>query len=100
MPWLILIDFAPITSHVKVESSPALMEAGPALKAVMMGIFDEVTVSVADAVELPALLEAVSTYLVVEPGDTFCVPVNDTGPISGLIETDVAPATLHDNVAA
>ena len=75
------------------------MEAGPALKVVMIGIFNEVTVSIADAVELPALLEAVSTYLVVEPGDTFFVPVTGTGPISGLMETNVAPATLHDNVA-
>ena len=94
-----MIDFAATTSHVKVESSPAFMEAGPALKVVMMGIFEEVTVSSADAVELPASLEAVSRYLVVEPGETFCVPVNGTGPISGLIETDVASATLHDNIA-
>ena len=99
MPWLILIDFAPITSHVRVEGSPALMEAGPALKVVMMGILDGVTVSSADAVELPASLEAVNRYLVVEPGETFFVPFNDTGPTSGLIETDVAPATLQDNVA-
>ena len=99
MPWLILIDFAPITSHVRVEGSPALMEAGLALKVVMMGILDGVTVSNADAVELPALLEAVSTYLVVEPGDTFFVPVDGTGPTSGFIETDVAPETLHDKIA-
>jgi hypothetical protein len=94
-----LIDFAPITSHVKVESSPELMEAGLALKVVMIGAFDEVTVSVADAVELPALLEAVSTYLVVEPGDTFFVPLDDTVPISGSMETDVEPVTPQDTVA-
>jgi hypothetical protein len=94
-----LIDFAPITSHVKVESSPELMEAGLALKVVMIGAFDEVTVSVADAVELPALLEAVSTYLVVEPGNTFFVPLDDTTPISGSMETDVEPATPQDTVA-
>jgi hypothetical protein len=94
-----LIDFAATTSHVRVETSPELMEAGLALKAVMIGAFDEVTVSVADAVELPALLEAVSMYLVVEPGDTFFVPLDDTVPISGAMETDVEPVTPQDTVA-
>ena len=94
-----LIDFAPITSHVNVDSSPEIMEAGLALKVVMIGAFDEVTVSVADAVELPALLEAVSRYPVVEPGDTFFVPLDDTVPISGSMETDVEPVTPHDTVA-
>lgn len=99
MPPLILIDFAPIISHVKVDSSPELMESGLALKVVIIGAFDEVILSVADAVELPASLVAVSVYAVVEAGDTLSVPVKDTGPIPGLIETDVAPVTLHDNVA-
>jgi hypothetical protein len=75
------------------------MAAGPALKLVMIGAFDEVTASVAAAVELPALLEAISTYLVVEPGDTFFVPLDETIPISGSMETDVEPATSQDTVA-
>ena len=64
----------------------------------MIAAPDAVTVIVADAVELPALLEAVSVYVVVVPGVTFFVPVNATVPISGPIVTDVAFATLHDNV--
>ena len=99
MPWLILIDFALMISHVRVEISAELMEAGLALKVVMIGVFDEVTVIVANAVELPALLEAVSTYLVVEPGDTFFVPLDDTVPISGSMEADVEPVTPQDTVA-
>ena len=84
--------------HVRVELSPALMEIGLALKAVMIGTLDFVTVIVADRVEFPAPLEAVSVYVVVKSGDTLCVPVGDTGPIFGLMETDVAPVTFHDNV--
>lgn len=99
MPWLILIDFAPITSHSRFVDSPDLIEDGLALKVVITGALDILTVMVADAVELPAPLEAVSLYTVVEAGDTLFVPVNDTVPTSGLMETDVAPATLHDNVA-
>ena len=75
------------------------MEPGLALKVVIIGAFDKVTFSVVDAVELPASLDAVSVYAVVAAGDMLFVPVNCTVPISGLIETDVAPATLHDNVA-
>ena len=82
-----------------METSPELMEAGSALKVLMIGAFDEVTVSVAAAVELPAPLEAVSTYLVVEPGDTFFVPLDETVPISGSMETDVEPVTPQDTVA-
>ena len=38
-------------------------------------------------------------YLVVEPGDTFSVPLDDTVPIPGSMETDVEPLTLQDIVA-
>ena len=48
-----------MTSHVRVELWPELMEAGLALKEVMIGALDFVTVTVADAVGLPALLDAV-----------------------------------------
>jgi hypothetical protein len=99
MPGVILIDVEPVTSHVSLELSPALMETGLALNVVIIGTLDVVTVTVADAVELPASLEAVSVYAVVDPGVTFCDPVGDTVPISGLMETDVASVTLHDNVA-
>ena len=99
MPGVILIDVEPVTSHARLELSPALMDAGLALKVVMIGEPDIVTVTVADAVELPASLEAVSVYVVVEPGVTLCDPVDDTVPMSGLMETDVAPVTFQDNVA-
>jgi hypothetical protein len=99
MPWLILIDVEPETSHVRVETPPALIVVGLTLKVFIIGAPAAVTVIVAVAVELPALLEAVSVYVVVAPGATLFVPVNDTAPISGLMETDVASATLHDNVA-
>ncbi len=98
MPGVILIDVEPVTSQARLELSPALMEAGLALKVVMIGAPDIATVTVADAVELPASLEAVSVYVVVEPGVTLCDPVGDTVPISGPMETDVASVTLHDNV--
>lgn len=32
-------------------------------------------------------------------GVTVCEPLDDTVPIVGLIETEVAPATFQDNVA-
>jgi hypothetical protein len=99
MPGVIFIDVEPVTSHARFELSPALMEAGLALKVVMIGELDVVTVTVAEAVELPAALEAVSVYAVVEPGVTLWDPVGDTAPISGLMETDVASVTLQDNVA-
>jgi hypothetical protein len=60
MPGVILIDVEPVTSHARLELSPALIEAGFALKVLMIGELDIVTVTVADAVELPAPLEAVS----------------------------------------
>jgi len=31
-------------------------------------------------------------------GVTVCEPLDDTVPILGLMETDVAPVTFHDNV--
>lgn len=65
----------------------------------MIGAPGFATLIVADAVGLPALLDAVSVYVVVKPGDMLCVPVDDTVPKSGLMETDVAPITFHDNVA-
>ena len=58
-----------MTSHVRVELPPPTREVGLALKANMTGVFDLVTVIVASAVELPALLEAVKAYLVVISGD-------------------------------
>ena len=86
-------------SHASVELWPPLINSWLALKVVMIGALDFVTVSVASAVGLPALLEAVRVYVVVKDGATLCVPVEDTVPISGLMETDAAPVTLHDNTA-
>ena len=88
-----------MTSQVRVELSPALMESGLELKANIIGALDSFTVTIADEVALPALLEAVNVYVVVEPGVTLLVPVEETVPISGLMETDVAPVTFHDNLA-
>ena len=46
-------------SHIRAELWPPLINAWLALKVVMIGALDFVTVSVANAVGLPALLEAV-----------------------------------------
>jgi hypothetical protein len=74
------------------------MEVGLALKVAMTGIPAAVTVTVVEDVESPMLLVAVMIYVVVEEGDTALVPEEDTAPMPGLMETDVAPVTLHDNV--
>jgi hypothetical protein len=74
------------------------MAAGLALKVLIIGAPDVAVVTVAVAVELPALFEAVSVYAVVARGVTVAVPLGDTLPTSGLIEIDVAFVTFHDNV--
>jgi len=94
-----LIDVAPITSHVSVACLPEPTVDGLAEKIDMIGALVILTVSVADLVELPASLEAVSVYVVVSWGDTSLLPLGSTLPISGLMETDFALETPHDRVA-
>ena len=95
---LIETDVAPLTSQVRVATSPAAIEVLSAAKVVITGLPAVFTVTVTGAVVLPAPLVAVSVYVAVEAGDTVFVPVDETLPISGLMETDVAPATSHDSV--
>ena len=59
----------------------------------------DATVTVAEAVTLPETLVAVSLYVVVFAGETVrdVLPVTVPTPLS--IVTEVAPLTLHDNVA-
>lgn len=58
-PGVILTVVAPVTVHDSVVLSPAVMDAGLVVKAVMTGKPAVEIVTVADAVELPALLVAV-----------------------------------------
>lgn len=97
-PGVILIVVAPVTVQVSVVSLPAVMDVGLAVKVVMTGMPAAVTVTAAVAVELPALLPAVRVYVVVEEGDTDFVPEVDTVPTPWLMETEVAPLTVHDSV--
>lgn len=89
---------APVTTHVKVELSPVLIDVGLAVKAVMTGMPAAVTETVAEAVESPALLVVVRVYVVVEDGVTATLPEDDTIPTLGLMDTDVARETFHDSV--
>jgi hypothetical protein len=56
------------------------------------------TFTVAVAVTLPLLFVAVNVYVVVAVGVTSLVVVPVTTPIPWLIDSEVAPVTLHDNV--
>ena len=97
---LIETDVAPLTSQVRVAASPAVIEVTSAVKVVITGLPAVFTVTVTDPVVLPVPLVAVRVYTVVEVDDTVLVPVDETLPISGLIETDVAPVTPHESVEA
>lgn len=56
---VMLTVVAPVTVHVSVVLSPAVMDVGPAVNVVMTGMPAAVTVTVAVAVVLPRLLPAV-----------------------------------------
>jgi hypothetical protein len=58
-----------------------------------------VTETVTDFVVVPSLFVAVILYVVVELGDTSCVPDEDTSPTPWFIETVVAPDVAHASVA-
>jgi len=51
------------------------------------------------AVTVPSVLPAVSSYVVVDVGDTDWDPVDDTAPIPGVMDTDVASVTVQWSVA-
>ena len=59
-----------------------------------------VTVIVIDFRADPDILLATSAYAVVVPGDTILLPLEKTVPISGLIETELAPVTAHCKVTS
>jgi hypothetical protein len=56
------------------------------------------TVIVCDPLAEPNRLLASSVYLVVVLGDTVLVPLDDTVPMPGMMETDDTPVTFHCNV--
>ena len=81
-------EVAPVTFHDNVADCPAVIVPGLELKLLMAGLLGAVTVTVAQAREEPDKLEAVSVYSVVLSGFTACEPLDDTVPMSGLMETD------------
>lgn len=95
---MILTVVAPVTDHVSVVLSPAVIDVGLAVNVVMTGMPAAVTVTTAVAVVSPALLPAVRVYVVEEDGDTDFVPEADTVPTPWLMETEVAPLTAHESV--
>ena len=58
-----------------------------------------VTVIVIDLRADPDIFLATSVYVVVVSGDTVLVPLEETVPMSGLIETELAPVTSQCKVA-
>jgi len=88
MPGLIETEVAPVTFHDSVADCPAVMVPGLALKLPTAGLLGAATVMVAQEREEPDKLEAVSVYSVVSSGFTVCEPLDDTGPMPGLMETD------------
>jgi hypothetical protein len=59
-----------------------------------------VTVIVIDLLADPDILLANSVYVVVVSGDTALVPLKETVPIPGLIETEFAPVTSQCKVVS
>ena len=59
-----------------------------------------VTVIVIDLRADPVILSATSVYVVVVSGDTVLVPLEETVPIPGLIETELAPVVSQCKVAS
>lgn len=88
IPGLIETEVAPVTFHDNEADCPSVIVPGLALKLLIAGLLGAVTVTVAQAREEPDKLEAVSVYSVVLPGFTVCEPLDVTGPMSGLMETD------------
>jgi len=59
-----------------------------------------VTSIVIDLRTEPYRLPATSVYVVVVPGEIVLVPMEDTVPMPGLIETEFAPLTSQCKVAS
>ena len=96
---LIETEVAPATSHDNVADPPEVMAPGLTVKLLMEGALGTVTVIVADFRAEPEKLVATSVYVVVAVGDTATIPLDDTVPIPGVMDTPVAPVTSHCNFA-
>ncbi len=92
-------EVAPVTLQDNVADSPEVMVPGLTVKLLMDGSLGMVTVIVVDFCAEPEKLVATSVYVVVAVGDTATVPLDDTVPISGVMDTPVAPVTSHCNFA-
>ncbi|MHB8086377.1 MAG: hypothetical protein ACYDHZ_11180 [Dehalococcoidia bacterium] len=88
-------DVASVTFHDSVADPPALIVPGLTAKLPREGGLGLITVIVVDPLAEPDILVAVSVYVVVVAGDTGIVPLDDTVPTSGLMDTPVAPVTSH-----
>ena len=97
-PGLIDTEVAPVTFQDRVELCPPWIDGGLAVKASITGLPPSVTVTARVAVLWPVAFVAVSVYVVVAAGETE-TEVPTTVPTTGLIDTDVAPVTLHDRTA-
>src|ERR1043165_7150552 len=86
-----------VVDHASVDAPPAAMADGDAVNVTcgMPGVF---TVTVAVAVLVPPAPDAVSVYVVVEPGVTTIDPLRACAPMPWSIETLVAFVVVHESV--
>jgi len=96
--WSMDTDVAPLTVHDSVELLSEAIEVGLAVKLLITGGPEGLTVIVDVIVDVPVSLTAVIVYVVVSVGATVFDPVADTLPMVGLMETVVAPETFQDSV--
>jgi hypothetical protein len=96
--WSIETEVAPTTSHDRVVGSPLSIDVSDASKLTISGKLVVDTETVTDLVVEPKLLLAVSVYVVVAVGLTVFVPDAETLPTLWLIESEVAPLTVHVSV--
>jgi len=92
-------DVEPVTLQDTVALCPAKILPGLMLKLSMEGRMP-VTVMVTDLLADWDILLATRVYVVVVSGDTVLVPLKETFPIPGLMETESAPLTSHCKVAS
>jgi len=97
MPGLMLTLVASVDDHVSIADWPRLMEVGETF-ADTVGTGGINTVTVAVDVADPALLVAVSVYVVVLVGVTDRVPDGVTAPIPGVMLTEDALVVLQVSV--
>ena len=96
MPWSIVTVSALATLHVRVEDSPGDMLWGSALKLIDGS---GTTVTIAWAVDVPPLPDAVMMYVVVSAGETDNEPLSGTLPMPLSILTVSALEELHVKIA-